>query len=153
MGYYSNNEITAVKKQKLTAVGIKCLHSIGGTWMNCHHGVVVQWLTTNRHQSTKKDNLWRKLQQDATMYQNSYYSIFIWSSTCFGRHTAHHQEPKTVLVASGFSYVEGCWTCSWWMLSGTLCLTTSTNLTPNFSVVQPRAWALYQLGTALKMIC
>jgi len=23
-----------------------------------------------------------------------YYSIFIWSSTCFGRHTAHHQEPK-----------------------------------------------------------
>jgi len=24
-----------------------------------------------------------------------YYSIFIWSSTCFGQHTAHHQEPKT----------------------------------------------------------
>ena len=24
-----------------------------------------------------------------------YYSIFIWSSTCFGRNTAHHQEPKT----------------------------------------------------------
>ena len=23
-----------------------------------------------------------------------YYSIFIWSSTCFGRHTAHRQEPK-----------------------------------------------------------
>ena len=58
-----------------------------------------------------------------------YYSIFIWSSTCFGRHTAHHQEPKTALAASGFSYVEGCWTCSWWMLSGTLCLTTSTNYT------------------------
>jgi len=48
-----------------------------------------------------------------------YYSIFIWSSTCFGRHNAHHQEPKTALAASGFSYVEGCWTCSWWMLSGT----------------------------------
>jgi len=29
--------------------------------------------------------------------------------------------------ASGFLYVEGCWTCSWWTLSGTvsLCLTTS----------------------------
>ena len=26
-----------------------------------------------------------------------YYSIFIWGSTCFGRHTAHHQEPKTSL--------------------------------------------------------
>ena len=60
---------------------------------------------------------------------NFYYSIFIWSSTCFGRHTAHHQEPKTALAASGFSYVEGCWTCSWWTLSGTLCQTTSTNYT------------------------
>jgi len=50
-----------------------------------------------------------------------YYSIFIWSSTCFGRHTAHRQEPKTALAASGFSYVEGCWTCSWWTLSGTVC--------------------------------
>jgi hypothetical protein len=25
---------------------------------------------------------------------------------------------KTALAASGFSYVEGCWTCSWWTLSG-----------------------------------
>ena len=58
-----------------------------------------------------------------------YYSIFIWSSTCFGRHIARHQEPKTALAASGFSYVEGCWTCSWWTLSGTVCLTTSTNYT------------------------
>ena len=56
-----------------------------------------------------------------------YYSIFIWSWTCFGRHTAHHQEPKTALAASSFSYVKGCWTCNWWTLSGTvLCLTTST---------------------------
>jgi len=47
-----------------------------------------------------------------------YYSIFIWSLTCFGRHTAYHQEPKTALEASGFSYVEGCWTCRWWTLSG-----------------------------------
>jgi len=23
-----------------------------------------------------------------------YYSMFIWSSTCFERHTAHRQEPK-----------------------------------------------------------
>jgi hypothetical protein len=41
-----------------------------------------------------------------------YYSLFIWSSTCFGRHTAHHQEPKTALAASSFSYVEGCWPLS-----------------------------------------
>jgi len=60
-----------------------------------------------------------------------YYLIFIWSSTCFGRHTAHHQEPKSALAASGFAYVEGCWTCSWWTLSGRVCLTTSTNYTSN----------------------
>ena len=52
-----------------------------------------------------------------------YYSIFMWSSTCFGRHTAHHQEPKSALAGSGFLYVKGCWTCSWW--------TTSTNYTSN----------------------
>jgi hypothetical protein len=39
-----------------------------------------------------------------------YYSIFIWSSTRFGRHTTHHQEPKTALAASGFAYAKGCWT-------------------------------------------
>ena len=48
-----------------------------------------------------------------------YYFIFIWSSTRFGRYTSHHQEPKTALATSGFSYVKGCWTCSWWTLSGT----------------------------------
>jgi len=32
---------------------------------------------------------------------------------------------KTALAASGVLYVEGCWTCSWWTLSGIvkLCLT------------------------------
>ena len=49
-----------------------------------------------------------------------YYSLFIWSSTCFGRHTAHHQEPTTAQAASGFAYVEGCRTCSCWTLSGSV---------------------------------
>jgi len=40
---------------------------------------------------------------------------FKWSSTCFGRHTTHHQEPKSAQAASGFAYVEGCW-----MLSGSI---------------------------------
>jgi len=58
-----------------------------------------------------------------------YYSIFIRSSTCFGQHTAHYQRHKIAMAASGFSYVEGCWTCSW---SGTLlCLTTSTDYMSN----------------------
>jgi hypothetical protein len=52
-----------------------------------------------------------------------YYCTFIWSSTCFGQHTAHHHEPKPALAVSGFSYVEGCWTCRRWTWSGTVCLT------------------------------
>jgi hypothetical protein len=36
---------------------------------------------------------------------NIYYSMFIWSSTCFGWHTAHHQELKIAPAASGFAYV------------------------------------------------
>ena len=71
----------------------------------------------------------KKKQTTCNNVSKFYYSIFIRSSTCFGRHTTHHQEPKTALAASGFSYVEGCWTCSWWTLSGTVCLTTSTNYT------------------------
>ena len=59
---------------------------------------------------------YRETQQDATVYQNFYYSIFKLSSTCFGRHTSHHQEPKTAQAASGFAYVEGCRTCSCWTL-------------------------------------
>jgi hypothetical protein len=49
-----------------------------------------------------------------------YYSIFKWSSTCFGLYTAHHQEPKTVLAASGFAYMEDCRMCSCWTLSGSI---------------------------------
>jgi len=49
---------------------------------------------------------------------SKFYFIFIWSSTCCGRHTAHHQEPKTALAASGFAYAEGCWTCGCWTLAG-----------------------------------
>jgi len=46
----------------------------------------------------------------------------------------HHPSSgaKTALAASGYSYAEGCWTCRWWTLSGTvLCLTTSTDTSSN----------------------
>ena len=68
-----------------------------------------------------------KIQQDASVYQNFIIPYFIWSSTCFGLHTAHHQEPKTALAASGFAYVEGCRMCSCWTLSGSVCYLTSSN--------------------------
>ena len=58
-----------------------------------------------------------------------YYSILIRSSTCFGRHTAHHQEPKTALAASGFSYVN--------VVRHSMCLTTSTKYTSK----QPSTYA------------
>ena len=67
-----------------------------------------------------------------------YYSIFIWSSTCFGRHAAHHQEPKTVLAASGISCFEGCWTCSWWTLSGTAWQRPPTTRPTTFHVWKTR---------------
>jgi hypothetical protein len=41
-----------------------------------------------------------------------YYSMFKWGSIYFGRHTAHHQQLKTALAASGFAYMKGCWTLS-----------------------------------------
>jgi len=34
--------------------------------------------------------------------------MFLNCSTCFWRHTAHHQEPKTVTAASGFTNGFGC---------------------------------------------
>ena len=49
---------------------------------------------------------------------STFYFIFIWSSTCFGRHTAHRQEPENALAASGFGYVESCWICNCWTFSG-----------------------------------
>jgi len=71
-----------------------------------------------------------KAQQYATVYQNFIVPYFKLSSTCFGRHTAHHQEPKIAQAASSFAYVEGCRTCSCWTLSGSVSyMTTSNNCT------------------------
>jgi len=61
-------------------------------------------------------NLWIQfIQEIANKIQQCikiYYSVFIWSSTCFGRHIAHHQELKTALAASGFAYLRCYWTLS-----------------------------------------
>jgi hypothetical protein len=66
--------------------------------------------------------------ENPTIYNSvpKFYFIFIWSSTCFGRNTAHHQKPKTALEASGFTYVEGCCTCSCWTLSASSNYTYNT---------------------------
>jgi hypothetical protein len=71
--------------------------------------VVANIIWGNSHKKSKK-----------TLQCITFYFIFIRSSTCFGRHTTHHQEPRTAPAASGFAYVEGCWPCSSWTLSATL---------------------------------
>jgi len=71
---------------------------------------------------------------------SKFYFIFMWSSTCFGWHTAHHQEPKTALAASGFAYVEGCWMCSCWTLSSNY----TSRLLMMGSVSPETCWASYK---------
>jgi hypothetical protein len=96
-----------------------------------------------------------KTQQDATVYQNFIIPYFKWSSTYFGRHTAHHQEPKTAQAAFGFAYVEGCWTCSCWTLSDSVrYLTTPNNCTSNvrFTYAKPEA-ACVVLGSWWWSVC
>jgi hypothetical protein len=46
------------------------------------------------YQQLKLHFLQRKPQQDATVYQFFIILYFKLSLSCFGRHTAHHQEPK-----------------------------------------------------------
>ena len=85
------------------------------------------------HHSTIHTEKSNKMQQCIIIY----YSMFIRSSTCFGRHTDHHQEPKTALAAAGFVYVEGCRTCSCWTLSGSTCYLTTLVLWLLDAVQQP----------------
>jgi hypothetical protein len=63
-------------------------------WINYTVYWVIALYLMNCTVHTEKSN---KMQQCVKIY----YSIFMWSSTCFGRHTSHHQEPKTALSASG----------------------------------------------------
>jgi hypothetical protein len=83
------------------------------------------------HHSAIHTEMANKMQQCIKIY----YSMFIWSSTCFGRHTSHHQELKTVLVVSGFAYVKGCgrWGC--WTLSAS----NNHNVQQPFTYAKPEA--------------
>ena len=112
----------------LPDIGVKCQECMKDTSkLSKFQNIYVKILFTNRlsKKSLKEEKIFIKKNptrcKNISIFLYYYYSIFIRSSTCFGRHTAHHQEPKTALAASGFSYVEGCWTCSWWTLSGTVC--------------------------------
>jgi hypothetical protein len=58
--------------------------------------------------------------QDATVYPN-FIIPYLYEVQHVTGNTAHHQEPKTALAASGFVYMDGT----------VLCLTASTSYTPN----------------------
>jgi len=66
--------------------------------------ILLLYLKTESKETEQREdsNSYRKTQQDATVYQNFIIPYFKWSSSCFGRHAAHHQEPKTAQAASGF---------------------------------------------------
>ena len=73
--------------------------SLAVMWTGFRHVHTALKIYQNFLYSYEKSN---KMQQCIKIY-----FIFIWSSTCFGRHTAHHQEPKTALEASGFAWYRG----------------------------------------------
>jgi hypothetical protein len=84
----------------------------------------VKWLDLlDVRGSVHHSTIYKEIPAGCNNVSKCYFSIFIWSSTCSGRHTSYHQKPNTALAASGFSYMEGCWTCSCWTL------TTSTTYT------------------------
>ena len=85
----------------------KCLldRDIGRSWArrdDCTNNVNEVDVRGSVHHSIIRTEIANKMQQCIKIY----YSIFIWSSTCFGRHTAHHRELKTAPAASGFAYVR-----------------------------------------------
>jgi hypothetical protein len=109
---------------------LKCLFnchiwSLKTKWLDCYS----KWQQINHHLTfsgyIKHGYAIHKENPTRCNSVSKFYFIFMWSSTCFGQHTAHHQESKTALAASGFAYVKGCWTCSCWMLSA------SSNYTSN----------------------
>jgi hypothetical protein len=75
-------------------------HAVRNSRRNCSQSNIYKLDSrVSVHHSTIQTEKSKNIQH----YIKIYYSIFIWSSTCFGRHTAHHQEPKTALAASGFA--------------------------------------------------
>jgi hypothetical protein len=97
-------------------------------WYSCSCDAVVvrkfddcTWRCTDTLFITWCRDSYRETQQDATVYQNFIIPYFKRSWTCFGRHTAHHQEPKTEQAASGFAWYCGRLSdCSCWTLSGSV---------------------------------
>jgi len=76
---------------------------------------------------TQKSN---KMQQCIEIY----YSIFIWSPTCFGRHTVLRQEPKTALAGSGLHT----WKVVGHVIAGR-CQSPATTRPTTFHVCKPEA--------------
>jgi len=84
------------------------------------------------------------------MYQN-FIIPYLYEVQHVSVDTAHHQEPKTALAGSGFLYVEVCWTCSWWALSGTG--DTVPEKIHQLHVQQPSTYAKLEAASAVLGSC
>ena len=75
-------------------------------------------------------NSYRNSQQDATLYQNLLFHVYI-KLNMF--RATHHPSSgaQTALAASGFAYVKGCWTL--WLLD------SNHNVQQPFTYAKPEA--------------
>jgi len=103
--------LKAVLKERIDIV---CYFYRAYSYSQCAYDLYTFDVRGSVHHSTIHTEKSNKMQQCIKIY----YSIFMWSPTCFGRHTVHYQEAKSALAASGFAYMEGCWTCGCCTLSG-----------------------------------
>jgi len=79
----------------LATVTVKCFVSLGS--------LACQMQLYNNEQC----NSYRNSQQDATVYQNLLFHVYMKLNMFW----VTHEEPKTALAASGFAYMKGCcWT-------------------------------------------
>jgi len=73
----------------------------------------------------------KKIQRDATMYQNVIIPHSYEAQHVLGDTPPIIRSLKLYCQPLVFSYMEGWRTCSWWTLLGTLCPTTSTSCMSN----------------------
>jgi hypothetical protein len=104
--------------------------AVAKMWLSAKWTAVTRCYLFDVRESVHYSKIHKERSNETQQYIKFYYSICIWSSTCFGRHAAHHQEPKTALAASGFSYMKGCFYVYLVdVVRHSMCLTMSANYT------------------------
>jgi len=97
--------------------------SFDATWIELRVIAVFKETVISLHAVYKERS--NKMQQCIKFY----YSLLKWSLTCFGRTPPIIRSLKLHWQSLVFYTLKVVYTCSWWTLSGTLCLTTSSKCT------------------------